>query len=183
MNAKVSAITDILTYNTYDHDLVDLWDKVCEKNNYPDDMIYTMDDFEELCGSIAHNEGLISLIDKVQYGEFNTGDSWFWFNGYGNLYSCDNPATDGNCPLDMDMIVEYLEQEGDADGVIDRDDLVQGFLDEFFILDEKAERILNELINDEEVDLLADDWYDVRNTIESLLEENDDEDDDEDEDE
>lgn len=183
MNAKVSTITDLLTYTFEDYDVVDLWNKVCDKNNYPDDMIYPMDDLDEICGPIAHNEGLVSLIDKIQYGGLNTNDSWFWFNGYANLCSGDNPVTAEDSPIDLDQIISYLEEEGDEDGLFDTDDLVEGFLDEFFLLNEEAERILKNLIDDGEVDLITDDWYDVRDTVENLMEDEETDDSDEDEEE
>lgn len=178
MNAKISTITDILTYNVYDYDLVNLWNKVCGTKNYPDDMIYQMEEFEDICGSIAHNDGLITLIEKVNYGEFNTWDSWFWFNGQGNLYSGDNPATDENSPIDFDLIIEYLEQVGDEDDILNKDELVQGFLDEFFVLNDEADRILNELIDREEVNLVTDNWYDVKDIVEELLDGDDEDEDD-----
>lgn len=183
MNAKVSTITDLLTYTFEDYDVVTLWNKVCEQYHYPDDMIYSMDEFDEICGPIAHNDGLISLIDKVQYGGLNTNDSWFWFNGYANLCSGDNPVTADDSPIDIDQIIGYLEEYGDEYGLFDTSDLVQGFIDEFFNLNDDAERILNELIDDEEVDLIKDDWYEVKDTVEERLNDEEDEDGSEDEDE
>lgn len=56
-----------------------------EDIKYYDDIAYSMDDFNEICGNMEPWE----IARSCYYGDFKPCDEMFYFNGYGNLTSCD----------------------------------------------------------------------------------------------
>ena len=62
-----------------------VWNEWCEEQHYYDDEIFSMDDFDELLSEKEPSE----IARTVVYGDFSPNDSYFTFDGYGNLYSFD----------------------------------------------------------------------------------------------
>lgn len=103
--------------------LVYLWDAYTAESNTMDDYIYSMDSFDEM-----HSDMKPWDIVRAAYysGEFCPTDDWFWYDGYGNLVSSNNPAQDDNSPLDADSIVDYIMDNEDDLGDSD----IRALLDE-----------------------------------------------------
>lgn len=83
---KESRIEEILEGLSYE-EIVDVWNAYCEDANYWDDVIrpmYMLD--EELEGKTP-----MEVLEMFNGCDFNTNDSWYWYNGYGNPESSDNP--------------------------------------------------------------------------------------------
>lgn len=102
-------------------ELVPIWNQYCEAVNYMDDMVESMDCFDELMSGKEPHE----IAEMICYGEFNYGDDWFAFNGYGNLISFDY-ARDKKSPIDTRAVAEYaVEQDYDL-GSADIRELLDG---------------------------------------------------------
>lgn len=96
---KVNAIESFIN-DLSDNSLVDI------NNEYQgcvngDNYIYSMDDFDELMNGNSPSR----IANMVTYGDYNPFHMWFWFNGYGNVVSGDDPTySDG---WDVTAIAEY----------------------------------------------------------------------------
>lgn len=84
-------------------DIVELWNECIEEVGYPSDRIYgnNMLFFEEM---FAHP---YDVAIAVTYGDWRQDDNYVVFNGYGNISSF-NYRGDSNCPIDLDVMVEWL---------------------------------------------------------------------------
>ena len=90
------------------NDLVNIHNEYCDAANYPDNRIYSMEEFDELMSGSTPWE----IARSAFYGDFRPCDDYFYFNGYGNLASFDYIGED-NTPIYIDDIAEYIEREGD----------------------------------------------------------------------
>lgn len=92
---------------------------VSEDGTGQDDEVYSMNDFDEICG---HWSGL-DLINRAFYGgdddtedangirgDFNPNRSYFYFDGYGNLVSTDYPD---NHLYYIDEIIDHVANNRD----------------------------------------------------------------------
>lgn len=89
----------------------DIWNEYAEATNNPDDRIYSMDEFDEIFSDTKPWE----IARACFYSRrFNPSDSWFWFNGYGNVESADYISDhDDRCPIDLDEVAEYIVSNDD----------------------------------------------------------------------
>lgn len=110
MNKSFDEVKDYLE-DLHDEDLVQLWNAYCDEDNYADDHIYNMDEFDEIMGS----EEPSRIAQRIYYGEFCPNDSWFIFDGCGNLKSgyADELA-------DIDTLAHFIV---DNENYLDDDDL------------------------------------------------------------
>jgi hypothetical protein len=87
----------------------DLFVEVCEELDswdgfLGDDRCYSMDEIDEILGDIKPSE-LLNMVSS----DFDFNDDYFYFNGYGNLKSCDDKADVYLCSFDREEILdEYL---------------------------------------------------------------------------
>lgn len=90
---------------------VDIWNEYAEAANYPDNHIYSMDEFDEIFSDTKPWE----IARACFYSRrFNPSDSWFWFNGYGNVESADYISDhDDRSPIDLDEVAEYIVSNDD----------------------------------------------------------------------
>ena len=77
--AKLQAIVDGLSLD----DAVTLYNAVCYACNYPDDMIYSISELDDLLGGMSPSE----IVRTVFYGDFSYDYEYFTYDGYGNLKS------------------------------------------------------------------------------------------------
>lgn len=92
-------------------ELVQLWNEYTDKANYPDDHIYSMDEFNE----IMYGRDPLDIALTIECGDFNSSDDWFWFNGYGNICTAYRIGDDyENSPLDLDAVIDYIIEHGDS---------------------------------------------------------------------
>ena len=101
-------------------DMVQVNNEWCNNAGYPDNWIYSMDEFDEICAGMTPWE-----VARAAYysGKFCPAHDWFWFNGYGNLESDDFPigqvwaddiadyCIDNDADLYNDEIREILDEE------------------------------------------------------------------------
>lgn len=104
-------------------EIVDLHNEYCDAANYPDDHIYSMEDFDEIMSGMTPWE----IVRAAYYsGKFCPARGWFWFNGYGNLES-DDFVPD---IIDMDAIAKYIDENDDDLGNSDIADILEADEDE-----------------------------------------------------
>ena len=94
-----------------DGEKVDIWNEYADAANNPDDRIYSMDEFDEIFSDTKPWE----IARACFYSRrFNPSDSWFWFNGYGNVESADYISDhDDRSPIDLDEVAEYIVSNDD----------------------------------------------------------------------
>ena len=94
-----------------DGEKVDIWNEYTDAANSPDDRIYSMDEFDEIFSDTKPWE----IARACFYSRrFNPSDSWFWFNGYGNVESADYISDhDDRSPIDLDEVAEYIVSNDD----------------------------------------------------------------------
>lgn len=104
--------------NLTDEELKAIWNEYCERNNYYDNIIYNMYEFDD----IMQNETPEGIALKIFYGDFKITDDYFMFDGYNNLksgyadefiyfdeladYICRNEDS-----LNNDELKDFLEEE------------------------------------------------------------------------
>lgn len=106
-----------------DYEAVDVYNEYCDKVNYPDEHIYSMDDFDEFAQNIGRPSELVRM---VQFGNFDIRSKYFWTNGYGNLESSSRVAdfpvaledvadyvADNECPLENSTIRDCINEYND----------------------------------------------------------------------
>ena len=101
---------------------ISLHNEYCEHDCAYENHIYGMDEFDEIVGECLPSE----LARMCYYGDFCPANSYFWYNGYGNLVSSDYPATDNNSPFYVSDIVKYIVDNDDDLG----DEEIREMLDE-----------------------------------------------------
>ena len=117
LERKIEAILNDMDMD----ELVYIWNQYCEAVNYMDDMVEAMDSFDELMSGKKPHE----IAQLITYGDFNYGDDWFAFNGYGNLISFDY-AGDKKSPIDTKAVAEYAVEQDDDLGSADIRELLDG---------------------------------------------------------
>ena len=68
-----------------------VWNEWCEEQHYYDDVIYSMDEFDDLLSS----KEVIEVARMVAYGDFNPMEPYFGFDGYGNLFTIELTSASG----------------------------------------------------------------------------------------
>lgn len=106
--ARYEAIENTLR-NMRTDELVSVWNEYCNAENYPDDYVYSMDEFDEQCEYMKPWE----VVRAAFYGDFRPCDNYFSYNGYANFISF-NYAEEENCPIDLDSLADYVDENDDA---------------------------------------------------------------------
>ena len=105
-------------------------DIVSQINGYNESLeelyVYSMYEFDDVM-ECANIKG-IELINKVEYGDFNTGDSYFIFDGLGNLKSYTEWEYN---QLVFDYIPEIVERYIDLAGHVYADDEMEALMCEY----------------------------------------------------
>lgn len=100
---------------------VGMWNNYCEACNFCDDIIYNMSEFDELMEGRAPSE----IARRCYYGDFCIAHDYFWFDGCGNLESCDFPIDESSL-FSIDDVTAYIVENNDAL----QSDEIQEILDE-----------------------------------------------------
>ena len=157
---KVDAISDAMNLGWNEAERVSAWNEYCDRNNIMDDYIYSMYDIDDILGKRKVSEILDIISDN-----FNSRADFFLFNGYGYLVSGDY-ADDFDC-YDEDAVAEYIAENGGYDFPdIDEDYLVDGFVSLF---DEGEEERVREFLEENDIDLLDEDWDSVVEEVDKYL--------------
>lgn len=98
--AKLKAIVDGLSLD----DTVILYNAVCYELNYPDDMIYSISELDDLLCGLSPSE----IVRLVSYGNFSYDYEYFTYNGYGNLKSIRRTH---DLDIDLDDVLKVYEKD------------------------------------------------------------------------
>ena len=121
-------------------ELLCVWNEYTDQANYPDDRIYRMEELDEIYSGTEATE----VLRRAFYGhddfgtektdtEFNPNRDYFYFNGYGNLVSCEyldwNQYGERYCCsiIDESAMIDYMI---DNETGLDNDDLQAVFEEE-----------------------------------------------------
>lgn len=119
---KVEQIKAILN-DMYDDELIEIHNRYCEANHY-DDQIYNNDDvtLDDVMGECTFSEAAC----KLHYSDYNYNDNYFWFNGYGNLESSNDPKD----IIFVDDIARYVVDDKDDLDNMDLREAIEGWQEE-----------------------------------------------------
>lgn len=96
----------------YSDAVVQLWNNYCYEVDGSGDYIYQMAEFDDII--TASGMKPLNIVRAVFYGSFCPADNYFWFNGYGNLQSCNFPKDDNSgSPFDANAIADYIIDNND----------------------------------------------------------------------
>ena len=97
----------------YSGAVVQLWNNYCCEVDGSSDYIYQMNEFNDII--TASSMKPLDIVRAVFYSSFCPADNYFWFNGYGNLQSCDFPKDDNSeSPFCTDAIADYIVDNNDS---------------------------------------------------------------------
>lgn len=119
---KVEQIKTILD-DMYDDELIEIHNRYCEANRC-EDHIYSNEDYilDDVMGECTFSEAAC----KLHYSDYDYSDNYFWFNGYGNLKSSNNPMDN----IFVDDIARYVvDNEDDLDNM-DLREAIEGWQEE-----------------------------------------------------
>lgn len=108
-------------------DLVYLHNEYCSATNGFDDVVYIMDEFDEIIGG----QDPWWIACRVFYGNFNPNDDFFGFSAYGNLVSFDEYTLKDH--IYIEDIVDYITDN--MDNLFN--DEVQEILDEWQAMEDR----------------------------------------------
>lgn len=157
---KNTAIGDIIR-NWNDSDLLVAWNEYCDKKGYSDNIIYSMDSFNECFESMEP----LDIIDMVRGCDFTPSDDYFSYTSYGNIISFD--YVEDYSEFDYDYLAEFLGENGDNNTAeVDRDELKTAFIEELIntydslagLTEDEVSEKFTEFIIENCYDLLTDDW-------------------------
>lgn len=119
---RYDAIKDVLEQMN-SNDLIAIHNDYCMNVDYMDDYIYCMfDDFDQL----MEGRTPLDIAACCYYGDFCPNHDYFKFDGYGNVVSF-SFANDSNSGIDISDIAKYINDDEDALG----NDDIQDILDEY----------------------------------------------------
>lgn len=157
---KNTAISDIIK-NWSDSDLLVAWNEYCDKRGYSDNIIYSMDSFDECFECMKPLE----IISMVKGCDFSPSDDYFSYTSYGNIISFD--YVEDYSEFDYDYLAEFLGEEGDSNTAeVDRDELKTAFIEELIntydslagLTEDEVSEKFTAFIGENCYDLLTDDW-------------------------
>lgn len=120
---KVEQIKAILN-DMYDDELIEIHNRYCEANRSYDDLILNNDDvtLDDVMGECTFSEAAC----KLHYSDYNYNDNYFWFNGYGNLESSNDPKD----IIFVDDIARYVVDDKDDLDNMDLREAIEGWQEE-----------------------------------------------------
>ena len=171
---KRDAIENAIAEDWSDADKVSAWNEYCERNNCPDDCIYSMWDFDDLMSARKPSE----ILDLVSSG-FSSRDAYFAFDRLGYLVSADSPYDFEF--YDEDAVIDRIIKDGtrdfpDLDEDIIQDDFIAAMVETTNFTEEEINAALD-YMNRFMVyyDLIMDDWSDIAEKVAKYIEGNDEE--------
>lgn len=105
MDTRRDAIREYIK-NLRDYEQVNLWNDYCEAQNYDDDRIWGMDEFDDW----FYGRSPLEIVRRLD-SSFNPNHAWFYFDGYGDVCSTNYPE---NEIIQQDDIAEYIDESGDS---------------------------------------------------------------------
>lgn len=119
---KVEQIKSILN-DMYDDEIIAVHNRYCDANHY-EDQIFSNDDFalDEVMGECTFSEAAC----KLHNSDYNYNDTYFWFDGYANLKSSNNPFDN----IFVGDIARYVVDNEDDLGDMDLREAIEGWQEE-----------------------------------------------------
>lgn len=105
MRTRRDAIREYIK-NLRDYEQVNLWNEYCDARDYCDDRIGGMDEFDDLFYGLSPLE----IVRRLN-SDFNPNHAWFYFDGWGDVCSTNDPEAD---VIQQDDIAEYIDESGDS---------------------------------------------------------------------
>ena len=120
-HSKIIEVLDMLE----DDEIIYMWNERCKTYRYDDEEIHPMYELDDFFGSMSFSDAL----NQIDTNSFDLNDDYFYFSCYGckTLY-------DVYDVVDIEELADYIEDEEDAFGNID--------LEEIFEEDEEDEEII-----------------------------------------
>lgn len=160
--AQLDAIRRTIENDWTDDDYIRVWNEFCDKSHYGDDIIFYMAEIDEIVGESSVSD----IIQMCHYGSIDPNDSYFEYDGNGNIHTFSIISDSRN--FDLAALVKYMAENGELGVEVDRDSLLSEFAEVYDLTDDYAE----EIVNASGCDLLADDWdtiyCDGRETLKEL---------------
>lgn len=134
-----------------------LWNGYCETNNYTDDMLHPMEEFNEMFKDTAPLE----IMDMGRCSHFNTNDDWFKAKQvYGWEVTSD---CDPRYLTEEDDLLDYVEENADSFDFLDDSDYREKVSEGW---DEVEWKAFEEWFDDEygcnmfefDIEVLLDEW-------------------------
>lgn len=163
---KIKCITEHIRNFWSSEDIIRAWNNYCS-DECMEDYIHDNDEyfFEEMFNKADE------AVRAVCYGNYNYQHSYVVFNAYGNLNSF-YYWEDENSPIDLNILAEYLIDNGDTDtaGIEDLDsDFIEKFAEENNVDINEVEEIVNNYLEKEDFDFLTEDWEDLAEIVKERL--------------
>ena len=98
--AKLQAVVNGLSLD----DAVTLYNAVCYECNYPDNMIYSISELDDLLCGLTPSK----IVRLVSYGDFSYGYEYFTYDGYGNLKSIRRAH---DLAIDLDDVLRVYKKD------------------------------------------------------------------------
>ena len=102
---KLERIEEVLE-SMRDEDIVEVWNEYCDDVNCCDDRIYCMDWLEDDIRGMSAIDVIRTFCDSA----FNVNDDWYWYNGYGNPVSSNDPFEQVSV-YDLAVHIEDYEED------------------------------------------------------------------------
>lgn len=161
--SKVNSIKFIISAADFG-EVVKLWNIYSENRSQGQDFVYLNDDetIDELFPKSS------DFNRATNFGHYEYMDKYFWVNHYGKLESFSGFCR--YCPINMNILADYLIDIGDTTFPIDDVRLVDDFLLEYFENsddEDKAKEIIDRICQSEPMDFLMEEWDDLYEEIKS----------------
>lgn len=88
--------------NLDSYEVVSAWNRYCDEVSYFDDMVYTMDEFDDLMYGLKPSE-IVAKLDS----DFDVTENFFTWDEYGEVVSFDYISD--SC-IDLDDLAEYMDE-------------------------------------------------------------------------
>jgi hypothetical protein len=102
-----------------DSEKIRIYNEVKESENYFDDLIYSMDDFDEINNHLTAWE----VARACFYGDFRPCDHYWNYDGYGNFRSFDFLSD----KIDADEIADYIEENEESFYICEIEELFEEY--------------------------------------------------------
>ena len=116
--SAVEKIIDLLENELSNGELVEVWNDYCERSNLCGDEVFLMDNFDQYFENYTPSEiAMVLLISP----SFNPSDTWFTFDGYGNIVTL-NYLDD---VIDVEAIAEFAVEHDYSFGIWEIADILE----------------------------------------------------------
>lgn len=110
---KVEKVQKVLESKLMNSEIIDIHNSICLKNDDSDNMIWYMDDFNEMLNDYEPIE-IVNMLDN----DFDTCAPYFFFDGYGHVHSM-WMYRDEDCPIDINKMAWEIVRQFDDFGYQD----------------------------------------------------------------